>query len=261
MKLGLIGCGNIGEFLLKAINKDGLLPEGKINSVFSRREEVAVKVAQKFNAKTYGDIDSFLNSDIDVVIEVATIEAAQEYALKVLESRKDLILSSIGVLADEGFLEDVQEICRKNNVTASVPSGAIGGLDILKSAKSMDGLDAVSLTTRKPPTALPDNQTLRGEKVLFEGLASEAIKKFPRNINVAIVLSLAGLGPDRTSVKIIADPNISKNMHLIEAAGSFGTLKLEVENNPMPDNPKTSFLAALSVLAMLQNKEHVVQVG
>ncbi len=261
MKLGLIGCGNIGEFLLQAINIDGLLPEGEIISVFSRREEVAARVAQKFDAKSYGDIDSFLNSGIDTVIEAATVEAAQQYGLKVLENGLDLILSSIGAMADGEYVERVQKICRSKNVTMSLPSGAVGGLDILKSAKAMDGLDSVSITTRKPPTALPADQTLEEERILFEGPASEAIKKFPRNINVAIVLSLAGLGPDKTSVKIIADPNVSKNIHLIEAAGSFGTLKLEIENNPMPNNPKTSFLAALSVLAALQNKGQSVRVG
>lgn len=261
MKLGLIGCGNIGEFLLQAINMDGLLPGARITSVFSRREAVAARVAEKYNTTSYQDIDTFLHSRVDAVIEAATIEAVQDYGLKVLESGADLIVSSIGAMADPKFIENVQEICRKNNVTVSLPSGAVGGLDILKSAKSMNGLDSVTITTRKPPGALPTGETLAEEKVLFEGSASEAIKKFPRNINVAIVLSLAGLGPDQTSVKIIADPNVSKNTHVIEAGGSFGTLKLEVENNPMPNNPKTSFLAALSVLSTLQNKECLVQVG
>jgi aspartate dehydrogenase len=103
--------------------------------------------------------------------------------------------------------------------------------------------------------------SLGKETVLFEGSAAEAIKKFPRNINVAIVLSLAGLGVENTKVTIIADPNIVKNNHLIEAWGSFGKLKLEIENDPMPNNPKTSYLAALSILATLQNKERIVQIG
>lgn len=117
------------------------------------------------------------------------------------------------------------------------------------------------MTTRKPPTALPTGEIVEGEKVLFEGSASDAIKQFPRNINVAIVLSLAGLGPEKTKVKIIADPAVVQNRHLVEAEGSFGNFKLNIENNPMPTNPKTSFLAALSVLSTLQNKGQSLQIG
>lgn len=261
MKLGLIGCGNIGKFLLQAINKDELLPGGKICSIYTRRKESTAQLSKEFDAEFYGDIESLLNSDIDLVIEVATIEAAQEYALKVLQGGKDLLLSSIGVMADINFEEKVGELCRKNKVSVFLPSGAIGGLDILKSAKAVNGLKSVSLTTRKPPNALREAVSLGKETVLFEGSAAEAIKQFPRNMNVAIVLSLAGLGSENTKVTIIADPNIVKNNHLIEAWGSFGNLKLEIENDPMPNNPKTSYLAALSILATLQNKEKIVQIG
>ncbi|PFJ05312.1 aspartate dehydrogenase [Bacillus cereus] len=261
MKLGLIGCGNIGQFLLKAINRDGFLPGGEIVSIYARREEIASQLAEEFEAQSYRDVDSLLHSDVDLVIEAATIEAAEEYALKVLEGGKDLLLSSIGVMADAAFEERAREICQRNNVSVFLPSGAIGGLDVLKSAKAINGLKSVSITTRKSPNALPPGASLEKETVLFEGTADEAIKQFPRNINVAIVLSLAGLGSKKTQVKIIADPNVVKNSHLIEASGSFGKLKLEVENNPMPNNPKTSYLAALSVLATLQNKDNSVQVG
>ncbi|MFS0575790.1 aspartate dehydrogenase [Sporosarcina sp. 179-K 3D1 HS] len=261
MKVGLIGCGNIGEFLLQSINIENLLSGAEIISVFSRRSEVADRIAKKYNTTAYGDMESFLNSGIDTVVEAATVEAVREYGLKILESGADLIVSSIGAMADNSFLEAVQEVCDEKNVTVLLPPGAVGGLDLLKSAKAMGELESVSLTTRKPPTALPTGEVLEAEMTLFAGPASEAIKKFPKNINVAIALSLAGLGPDRTDVKIIADPNASKNSHTIEAKGSFGSFKVEIENNPMPNNPKTSFLAALSVLSILQNKDRSVQIG
>ncbi|MFP7296241.1 aspartate dehydrogenase [Neobacillus niacini] len=261
MKIGLIGCGNIGKFLLQAINKDGLLPGGKIVSIFARSEEIGAQLAEEFGTKSYRDVDALLQSNVDLVIEAATIEAAKAYALKVLMGGKDLLLSSIGVMADTAFEESIGEFCRKNNVNVYLPSGAIGGLDVLKSAKAVNGLESVSITTRKPPSALPAGASLERETILFEGSAAEAIKQFPRNINVAIVLSLAGLGSEQTKVKIIADPDVLKNSHLIEASGSFGKLKLEVENDPMPGNPKTSYLAALSVLATLQNKDKSILVG
>ncbi|PGS50938.1 aspartate dehydrogenase [Bacillus sp. AFS041924] len=260
MKLGLIGCGNIGQFLLQAINKDGMLPGGKIVSIYTRCEESAVQLAKDFETESYTDVEALLHSDVDLVIEAATVEAAEMYAIKVLESGKDLLLSSIGVMADSSFEDRVREVCIRKGVNVYLPSGAIGGLDILKSAKAVNGLNAVSITTRKPPGAL-SGEALEKEMVLFEGSAAEAIKLYPRNINVAIVLSLAGLGSNKTKVKIIADPSVIKNSHTIEASGAFGKLKLEIENDPMPNNPKTSYLAALSVLAKLQNKDNYVQVG
>ncbi|MGG3495636.1 aspartate dehydrogenase [Peribacillus simplex] len=261
MRLGLIGCGNIGKFLLQAINNDGLLPGGKIVSIYARREEIAAQLAEEFRTQPFNDVDELLKSDVDLVIEAATIEAAEEYALKVLKSGKNLLLSSIGVMANAAFEEQSNLICKNNNVNIFLPSGAIGGLDVLKSAKAVNGLESVCITTRKPPNALPAGSSMEEETVLFDGSAAEAIKQFPRNINVAIVLALAGLGSEKTKVKIIADPSVLKNIHLIEASGSFGKLKLEVENDPMPNNPKTSYLAALSVLATLQNKEKSVQIG
>ncbi|MEH7451742.1 aspartate dehydrogenase [Gottfriedia acidiceleris] len=260
MKLGLIGCGNIGQFLLQAINKDGMLPGGKIVSIYTRCEESGVQLAKEFETENYQSVDALLLSDVDLVIEAATVEAAKEYAIKVLEGGKDLLLSSIGVMADSTFEEEIREVCTRKGVNVFLPSGAIGGLDILKSAKAVGGLDTVSITTRKPPGAL-SKEALDKETILFEGSAAEAIKLYPRNINVAIVLSLAGLGANNTKVKIIADPIAIKNSHLIEASGAFGKLKLEIENDPMPNNPKTSYLAALSVLAKLQNKDKNVQVG
>ncbi|MDW7615745.1 aspartate dehydrogenase [Peribacillus simplex] len=261
MRLGLIGCGNIGKFLLQAINNDGLLPGGKIVSIYARREEIAAQLAEEFRTQPFNDVDELLKSDVDLVIEAATIEAAEEYAFKVLKSGKNLLLSSIGVMADAAFEEQSNLICKNNNVNIFLPSGAIGGLDVLKSAKAVNGLESVCITTRKPPNALPAGSSMEEETVLFDGSAAEAIKQFPKNINVAIVLALAGLGSEKTKVKIIADPSVLKNIHLIEASGSFGKLKLEVENDPMPNNPKTSYLAALSVLATLQNKEKSVQIG
>ncbi|WP_163100211.1 aspartate dehydrogenase [Peribacillus alkalitolerans] len=261
MKIGLIGCGNIGQFLLQAINKDRLLPDGNIVSIYTRREEFGAKLTVEFSTQSFHDIDSFLNSDLDLVIEAATIEAAEEYAIKVLEAGKDLVISSIGVMADTAFEAKVREVCTRNNVNVFLPSGAIGGLDVIKSAKALNELESVSITTRKPPNALSKDTLIEQETILFEGTAAKAIKQFPRNINVAIVLSLAGLGSEHTKVKIIVDPAVVKNSHTIEATGSFGKFKLEIENDPMPNNPKTSYLAALSVLAKLQNKDNSVQVG
>lgn len=260
MKLALIGGGNIGRFLLQSININGMIPGTKITAIYTRNQQSARELADEFHTEYFTDIDTLLRSDVDLVIEAATVEVVREYATAVLEAGKDLVLSSVGALADFHFYQTLEGICHSKGTRIILPSGAIGGLDVLKSAKSSGELTSVSITTRKPPQALP-GAPVDKEYVLFEGSASDAIELFPKNINVSIILSLAGLGPDQTKVKIISDPAVKKNSHQIEATGSFGKLTLQVENDPMPNNPKTSYLAALSVLGALKNSNAKIQVG
>lgn len=260
MKIGLIGGGNIGKFLLQSINSKKLLGNSKIVGIYTRSSNSAEKLAAEFDTEIFEDISSLLQSNVDLVIEAATVEVVKEHASSILKSGKDLVLSSVGALCDLEFIQSLEEICKGNGTKIHLPSGAIGGLDVLKAAKSNGELERVSIITRKPPQALP-GAPIDKEHVLFEGSAREAINLFPKNINVSIILSLAGLGPDKTGVKIISDPAVKKNSHMIEAAGSFGKLSLQVENDPMPNNPKTSYLAALSVLSSLKNKDAVIQVG
>lgn len=106
-----------------------------------------------------------------------------------------------------------------------------------------------------------DLQTVTEPTVVFEGNALEAVAGFPANVNVAAALSLAGLGAERTRVRIVVDPRDTRNRHKIEAVGACGRLSLEVENVPSPDNPKTSYLAALSALALLQRLSANLAVG
>jgi aspartate dehydrogenase len=260
MRIGLIGGGNIGKFLLQSINIDGLLPGGKIVGLYTRNQQSAEQLAAQFDIENYSDIQSLIQSNIDLVVEAATIEVVKDRAAAVLKSGKDLVLSSVGALADVNFYQNLEGICRESSTKIHLPSGAIGGLDVLKASKSIGELESVSIITRKAPQALPGAPADR-EHVMFEGTANEAIELFPKNINVSIILSLAGLGPNQTGVKIISDPTVRKNSHSIEATGSFGKLSLSVENDPMPNNPKTSYLAALSVLSVLKNIDAVVKVG
>jgi aspartate dehydrogenase len=260
MKIGLIGGGNIGKFLLQSINMNGLLPHSKITGLYTRNEQSAKQLAEQFMTDRYSTIQALIQSDVDLVIEAATVLVAKDIAAPVLESGKDLILSSVGALADLKLYHSLEDICRNKGTKIYLPSGAIGGLDILRAAKSIGGLETVSIITKKPPRALP-GAPADCERVMFEGAAGEAIELFPQNINVSIILSLVGLGPNHTHVKIISDPKVEKNNHIIEATGSFGKLSLQVENNPMPNNPKTSYLAALSILSTLKNKDASILVG
>lgn len=206
-------------------------------------------------------MESFLRSPTDIVVEAATVEAAKKWAEIVLLKGKDLLLSSVGALADGAFYEKITRIARQNEANVYLPSGAIGGIDIIQSANALGGLKKVSLTTRKSPQSLGFQETIEQEKVVFEGKAKDAIQQFPKNTNVSIILSLAGLGVEKTKVTIIADPKVDRNTHIIVAEGTFGTFQFKVENEPMPDNPKTSYLAALSILSTLQNKDKSIHLG
>jgi len=257
MNIGIIGGGAIAQFLLKKINLEQKC-NAHIKSIYIRDKERYDDLANKFNLKLYTDYDLFLNSNIDLVIEAATVKAVKRFAPKTIK-QKSIIIASAGAFADELFTKNMYSLIKQYKNKVYLPSGAIGGLDLLKNANVLNEVEEVMLTTRKPANSLIDG-AINQEKVVFNGTANEAIKKFPANINVSIILSLAGLGVHETKVKVIADPHINKNNHSIDIRGSFGRATINVENNPLKENPKTSHLAALSILGTLQSMEHSINI-
>ena len=258
MNIGIIGTGNIAAYLLEQVNSNKMA-DGRITAVFGRNQEVGQCLSEQFEVDFYTDIQDFLKVPLDIVVEAATVEAAGLYVKDVVAHKKDLVVSSIGVFKDVAFLEEVKSLAESHDTHIFLPSGAIGGLDVLQSANAAGGLKRVQITTRKSPTSLGIEAD--EEKVIFEGSAYEAVKKFPKNVNVALVLAISGIGVEKTKVRVVVDPAIERNTHTIEAEGDFGKMQLQVENNPMPNNPKTSLLAALSILAVLQNKDHALRIG
>jgi len=203
----------------------------------------------------------------DLLIEAASGKAAADLLPVLIRRRRAaLILSTGGLLSRPGRL---REAVRKG-IPLYLPSGALAGLDGIKAAAA-GGLRSVTLTTRKPPRSLAGApgilrrkirlDKLRKPMVVFQGSARQAAKEFPQNINVAATLALAGIGPDRTRVKIIADPGIRTNIHEVEAAGDFGKLKARTENRPSPANPKSSLLAVRSAAATLRQILNPLKVG
>lgn len=150
------------------------------------------------------------------------------------------------------------------------PSGAIAGLDAVAAA-SVGRIESVMLTSRKPPQGLKgapyiiekgiDLDAIEREQIIFEGNARDAIRGFPKNINVAVTLSLAGIGAEKTMVRIIADPAAARNCHQIEVEGEFGRLLTLTENLPFPFNPRTSYLAALSAISCLRKITSPLKLG
>lgn len=259
MKIGIIGTGNIAQYLLETIQAGGLV-NAEVTALFGRNEEVGPRLEKEYGARFYADFEEFLQSPVNLIVEAATVGVAAQHMASVLASGRDLILSSIGALSDESFLEEMKQLADQHGRHIYLPSGAVGGLDLLQSAHSIGGLKEVRLTTRKSFASLglePQSEA----KCLFDGSAADAIKRFPKNVNVALLLSIAGLGAQKTQVRVIADPDVERNTHSIEAAGDFGKMNLTIENEPMPNNPKTSYLAALSILSTLKKRGSAITVG
>ena len=151
-----------------------------------------------------------------------------------------------------------------------LPSGAICGLDGVKSA-SLGEIYGVELQTRKPPKSLMgvkyladmgvDLLKVREPTVVYEGSAVDAVKRFPKNVNVCAALSLAGVGPEKTRVRIVVDPGIDRNIHEVTVHGEFGELYTKTSNLPSQDNPKTSYLACLSAVKTLEGINRCMRVG
>ncbi len=257
MNIGLIGGGAIATFLLEEIEQK------KIKDIYIRsvlvRDVKKYAHLEKYGITLYTKIEEFLDSQIDIVVEAATVEAVKDTIPAALK-KKDVILISVGALVDEAFSENLKEIATHNGTSLYLPSGAIGGLDLLQNAHALNGVEHVTLTTRKPAHTLTDEK-LTEEKVIFSGTAREAIAKFPKNVNVAIVLSLAGKGMDETTVQVVADPQTNKNTHAIQIKGEFGSAEMTVTNEPLRTNPSTSYLAAMSVLRTCVDQSKRIKIG
>lgn len=258
MKVALIGCGAIGEVIAEAIANKKV--KAKLEYLLDSNREKAEKLSKLFEEKPKiaNSIEDILSSEVELVIEAASIKAARQFLPKILEAKKNAMVMSVGVFADEDFYERILTLAEEKKVKIFLPSGAIGAIDALSSA-SMAELYEVTLTTIKNPRSF--GLELKERKTLFKGNAIEAIEKFPQNINVAVTLALAGMGIKKTKVEIIADPNVRKNVHRIKVRGSFGEFNFEVKNEVSPKNPKTSYLAALSAIATLKRIVSPIKIG
>jgi len=255
MRLALIGNGAIATLITRFCDKH------------QDRFDLAGALALPHETVSVGKhpllqtIDALLALKADTIVECASHSAVAEYTEKVLAADVDFIIVSVGSLADPLLLENVKNAARKSRGQVKLSAGALPGIDGLAAAKQ-SGINTVALTSTKPPEALrgtPAAQTynlrlLRCPTVVFEGSAREAALAYPKNANVAATVALAGIGFEDTQVTLIADPGAQVNSHRLEAAGAFGTLSIKVDNTPAPDNPKTSMMAALSILRLLNNE-------
>lgn len=252
MRIGVLGCGNIAGTIA---SRGGGVAE--IAACYDKQSGRTERYAERTGAKPYSDIGPFLDADYPLLVEAASAGAVREHLRDALSRGKDVVVLSVGALVDASFLGSARKIAVATGCRIHIPSGAVFGLDNIKVAR-ISRFDRLLLRSTKTPRALGiSNCPTR--TCVFRGPASEAVRRYPRNINVSAALALAaGMEPE---VEIWADPAVSSNRHEIEAEGEFGQVAITTDNVPSQDNPATSYLAALSVLTLLRDLADPVTVG
>ncbi|MBM3364054.1 MAG: aspartate dehydrogenase [Betaproteobacteria bacterium] len=251
----LIGYGAIGRALHQRLD-----PQGPI-----RLTQVVVSAArvQALQAElgSHVQVSDRVPERTPLLLECAGHSALTDHVLPALERGIECAVLSVGALSDVGLPERLQRAAEQGGTQLHLLSGAIGAVDALAAAR-WAGLERVVYTGRKPPAGwkgspaeqVVDLDALREPTVILQASAREAARLYPKNANVAATVSLAGLGLDRTEVRLIADPGVTENMHEVQAQGAFGQMHLQMRGKPLPDNPRTSALTVLSALRFLHNR-------
>ena len=236
--VGIIGCGVIGTLIAQAVEKGIVGCDGLI--LYDYNSEKAERLQRLLNvpAKIVMNVDDMIKLKPMVIVEAASQEAVREYVDRILAKNVELIVMSVGALLDLNVKSDKVHFA----------SGAIGGLDAISSA-ALAGIEEVILTTRKSPKIL--NADSRQRNLVYEGNAREAVKLFPREMNVAATLALVA-GTQKVKVQVISDPEVDRNVHEIKVKWKHGDMFLRFENEPHPENPGTSALAAWSAIELLK---------
>lgn len=258
VRVALIGFGAIGEEVFRQARGIKGLHIGQILVRASRMAETQARIGADARAVTA--VDDF-DDRTDVVLEAAGHGALATFGASVLARGFDLCVASVGALVDDRSRDTLTAAARAGGARLEILPGAIGGIDAL-AAVGAEGLEAVAYTGRKPPRAWAgspaetshDLAAMSEETVIFEGSAREAAMTFPKNANVVATVALAGLGCDATRVRLIADPAASSNSHRIEARGPLVNFDFTTQGKPLPANPRSSALTALSALRALRNR-------
>jgi aspartate dehydrogenase len=261
--VGLIGYGGIARDVAAALRAAG----GRVSIVAALcRPGAATKArAALGEIAVVESLAGLLALRPAIVAEVAGQQAVAEHGAGVLRSGVDLLVISVGALADPALLERLKAAAHEGKSRILLPAGAIGGIDAI-AAMRLGGLDAVRYRSRKPPAAwrgspaekVTDLDKLTARTVLYRGSAGEAALLYPQNANVAAAVALAGLGFEKTEVELVADPAAPGNVHEIEAEGAAGRFAIQLQGRPSRTNPKTSALAALSVTRALINLDTAI---
>jgi aspartate dehydrogenase len=271
MRIALIGGGTIARLVLEHVRGGGL-GHFEVVALLGRAGGAprARALAGEFGVRYVEDRAALIAARPQTVVEAASHAAVREHLVPLLDARVGVVVLSAGALIDDALRRAAEEAATRTGTLFFVPSGGIGGLDVLKTA-CLAGVEEASIQVAKPPAGwkgVPyversgvDLDGLTTAQVLFEGSAREGVPHFPQNVNVAAILSLGGIGPDRTRLRVVADPALTLNTHTIRVSGRSGRFTLVLENVPAPENPKTSWLACYSALAALKTLQPGTRYG
>jgi len=242
LRLGLIGYGAIGRHIEVA----------RIDDV--ELVAVLVKRARRDQRITH-EPGRFFAAPMDVVVECAGHDAVRFYGERVLEHGADLLVTSVGAFADDALFDRLLATARANGRRLFLPSAGIGALDIL-SAAAVGGLDSVTVTVRKDPSAwkgtaaeeLVDLASLSAPRIVFDGPVREGARLYPQNVNISAAAAIAGIGLDRTRLVIVADPTIATHIVELEATGAFGRFSFREDVAVSEENRKTGKLVAMALV-------------
>lgn len=258
-EIAVLGMGAMGRTVLSALRTR--LTEAGFS--FYERPGRVGPLSQELGLPGYDDVGELLGTQRrpDLVVECAGHRAVAELVPEVLEAGVDVVLVSLGSLSDDALRTRLMSAAERSGASVRLVSGAMGGLDALRSAV-LAGVDSVVYEGRKPPEAWKGSPAeeactldeLTAAAVFFSGTARQASEQYPKNANVTAAVALAGLGFDETEVRLIADPDAEQNSHTLYVQGRAGGFSITLWNNPLPQNPKTSWLAALSAEEAVLNQ-------
>ena len=257
LKLCIIGLGFIGTTVVEYLNK--FKGKFKLQAIFDLENKRMLETKRSFpKVRFMNDLTDF--SDCDVVIEAASQQVVEQIFDDIVSTEKIFIPMSIGAfLSYETLYERYKSLDDKKKLVM-LPSGAIGGFDCIETL-DFAGIEKAKLITSKPLSVFENHSYVKEKQIelsdnkktrIFKGNTEDASKIFPKSINVGARLALSTLGPLDTEVEVYADPSIDQNIHEIEIVSKAGEYKFTFQNNPSPTNPKTSWLAALSLLRTLE---------
>jgi aspartate dehydrogenase len=264
LRIAVAGLGAIGTKVVEALDRgiDGLV----LTAVSAQNpEKHRSRLASLARRPAVLPIEALVDV-ADIVIECAPSRLVRSIVAPFVSSGKTAVVLSAGALLDH---EDLVELAQQNGGQIVVPTGALIGLDAVTAA-AVGKIHSVRMVTRKPVRGLAgapyivenniDIEQITAPLKIFDGSAREAAKGFPANVNVAAALSLAGIGPDRTTIEIWADPALTRNVHRIEVDSDSARFSMSIENIPS-ENPKTGLITALSVIACLRKLRASLRVG
>jgi len=256
-KLAVIGCGALGRILCTNVKK--LLDDKyEIVGLFDLNREAGVALANDVGSVFVEKIEDLYAMKPDITVEIAGIPAAKAYGEEILKNVSDFIIVSVGSLADEDFKNKLVNAAEESGHRLYIPNGAVGGFDLMQ-IFSLMGAKSVSIESTKAPRSLNGAPYLEGrelseteEELVFKGNVKDAIKGFPKNVNVAVATALAS-DFENTEVRIRSVPNKRENSHAITLEGENMKAEIKITSTPDPVNPKSSVSAAWSVVALLKN--------